>query len=141
MVNWQGQQEWRRNILQPFYNEMIRSLHAAEVPILTGTDTGVEGGLPSQIHRDLELLVEAGLSPYEALEAGTKNAGISVERMGRDGSFGTVEVDQRADLILLEENPLENVSHTRSRVGVMARGQWFTQAELNKIVDEFVATY
>ena len=141
MISWQGQQEWRRNILQPFYKEMIKSLHAAGVPILIGTDTGVEGNVPSDIHRDLELLVEAGLSPYEALEAGTKNAGISVGRIGKDGSFGTVEVGQLANLILLEQNPLGNVSHTRNRVGVMARGQWFTQTELDRLVDEYVATY
>lgn len=85
--------------------------------------------------------MEAGLTPYEALEAGTKNAGISVARMGRDGSFGTVAVGQIADLMLLEENPLQSVSHTQQRLGVMARGQWFTQAELDQLVNAFVATY
>ena len=80
-------------------------------------------------------------SPFEALEAGTKNAAISVERMGGDGSFGTVGIGQRADLILIKENPLENVSHTRHRVGVMVRGQWFTQAELDGLVDDYVASF
>jgi imidazolonepropionase-like amidohydrolase len=61
--------------------------------------------------------------------------------MGRDGSFGTVEMGQQADILLLENNPLENVSHTRDRIGVMARGQWFPQAELDGMVDQFVATY
>ena len=97
--------------------------------------------LPSHIHRELELLVEAGLTPFEALEAGTKNAGISADRMGRDGNSGTVEVGKRADLILLKQNPLDNVGHTRNRIGVMARGQWFTQPELVALVDEYVATY
>lgn len=141
IVKWQGQQEWRRNTLQPFYKEMIINLHKAGVPILIGTDTGVEGGLPSQIHRDLELLVEAGFSPYEALKAGTKNAGISVDKMGKDGNFGTIEVGNRADLILLENNPLENISFTRDRIGVMARGKWFTQDKLYQLVDDFVKTY
>jgi imidazolonepropionase-like amidohydrolase len=141
MVTWQGQQGWRRNTLQPFYKEMIKSLHAAGVPILIGTDTGVEGNVPSDIHRDLELLVDAGLSPYEALEAGTKNAGISVSRMGKDGNFGTIEVGKRADCILLENNPLDNVSNTINRLGVMVRGHWYTQDELDTLVDEFVSTY
>jgi len=66
---------------------------------------------------------------------------MSVARMGRDGSFGTVAVGQIADLMLLEENPLESVSHTQQRLGVMARGQWFTQAELDQLVNVFVATY
>lgn len=62
--------------------------------------------------------------------------------MGRDGSFGTVvAVGQIADLMLLEENPLQSVSHTQQRLGVMARGHWFTQAELDQLVNAFVATY
>lgn len=140
-VNWQGQQDYRRQIAQPFFLALTKALHDGGVPILIGTDVRVEGILPYHIHRELELLVEAGLPPYEALEAGTKNAGISVARMGRDGSFGTVEVGQIADLLLLEENPLENVSHTQQRLGVMVRGQWFTQAELDQGVNAFVATY
>ena len=141
MVNWQGQQEWRRNTLQPFCKEMIQSLHAAGVPILTGTDTGVEGSLPSHIHRDLELLVEAGLSPYEALEAGTKNAGLSVRRMGIIDNFGTIKVGNRADFILIENNPLENVSHTRERIGVMVRGKWYSQQQLDRLVNEYISTF
>ena len=125
----------------PFFMTLTKALHDGGVPLLIGTDIAVEGMVPAHLHRDLELLVEAGLTPYEALEAGTKNAGIAVTRMGRDGSFGTVEVGQRADLILVEGNPLESVSHTRNRIGVMVRGQWFTQAELNGLVDAYVATY
>ena len=141
MVNWQGQQEWRRNTLQPFLERMIQTLNAAGVPILTGTDTGVEGGLPEHIHRELKLLVRAGLSPYEALSAGTKNARLSVNRMGVDDAFGEVVVGQRADLMLLKSNPLENVGATRHRLGVMSRGRWHTQAELDELVSEVVATY
>jgi hypothetical protein len=107
-VNWQGQQDYRHHVAQPFFLALIKALHDGGVPILIGTDVMVEGILPYHIHRELELLVEAGLTPYEALEAGTKNAGISVTRMGRDGSFGTVAVGQIADLILLEENPLQS---------------------------------
>lgn len=140
-VNWQGQHEWRKNVQMPFLIELTKSLHDGAVPLLIGTDMSVEGMVPAHIHRELELLVKAGLTPYEALEAGTKNAGMSVKRMGDDGKFGTVEVGQRADLILLEKNPLENISNTRKRVGVMARGKWFTQAELEKLVDDFVTTY
>jgi imidazolonepropionase-like amidohydrolase len=61
--------------------------------------------------------------------------------MGRDGNFGTVEVDQRADLILLEKNPLDNVSHTRNRIGLMVRGKWYTQEQLDKNVEAYVSTF
>jgi imidazolonepropionase-like amidohydrolase len=107
--------------MQPFLMTMTKALHDAGVPLLLGTDLTVEGMLPSHIHRELELLVEAGLTPFETLEAGTKNAGISVARMGRDGNLGTVDLGQRADLILLVQNPLEDVGRTRNRVGLMAR--------------------
>ena len=141
MVNWQGQQNWRRHTLQPFYARMIRELHAAGVPILTGTDTGVEGALPEHIHRELELLVEAGLSPYEALNTATRNARLSVNRMGVGDAFGEVLVGQRADLILLESNPLENVSATRQRLGVMSQGRWYPLDELNRLVNDVVSSY
>ena len=140
LVNWQGQETWRRDVQMPFFMTLTKALHDGGIPLLIGTDMSVEGMVPAHIHRDLELLVEAGLTPYEALEAGTKNAGISVERMGRDGSFGMVEIGRLANLILLEQNPLENVSHTRSRTGVMVRGQWFRQDELDQLVDDFVGT-
>ena len=73
-------------------------------------------------------------------QAGTKNAGISAQRMGQNDNFGMVAAGQRADLILLEENPLENVSHSRRRLGVMARGRWFIQSELDALVNDYVTS-
>jgi len=136
-----NQGEYRRDVAQPFLSTLIKSLHDEGALILVGTDVGAEGSLPSHIHREVELLVEAGFSNYEALEAGTKNAGIVVERMGRYGNFGTVEVGQRADLILLSENPLENVSATRNRYGVMTNGRWYTQSELDGMLEEYLASF
>lgn len=126
-VDWQGQQEWRRHTMQPYLMKVARALHEAGVPLLLGTDISVEGMLPWHIHRDLELLVEVGLTPFEALQAGTTNAAQSVRRAGRAGDFGVVQVGKRADLLLLKENPLEKISATRQRVGVMARGRWYPQ--------------
>jgi imidazolonepropionase-like amidohydrolase len=141
MVNWQGQQEWRRHTVQPFYERMIRELHAAGVPILTGTDTGTEGALPTHIHRELDLLVRAGLSNFDALSAATTNAELSVRRMGSSDVFGEVSVGQRSDLVLLESNPLDNIRATRQRLGVMSRGRWYPQDELDQLVAEVVASY
>ena len=141
MVNWQGQQDWRRDMVQPFYDRMIRELHAAGVPILTGTDTGTEGALPMHIHRELELLVGAGLSNFDALSAATTNAELSVRRMGRSDIFGKVAAGQRADLLLLESNPLDDIRATRQRLGVMSRGRWYPQDELSQLVAEVIASY
>ena len=142
VTSFAGQGPYRKKEMG-FFKVLIKSLHEAGVTVTVGTDCGwtVEGTLPEHIHRELELLVEAGFSNYEALEAGTKNAGYIVTKMGRDGGFGAVTVGQRADLLLLEENPLEHVSHTRNRMGVMVRGNWYTQSELDALVEDFVASY
>jgi imidazolonepropionase-like amidohydrolase len=138
-VAWQGQQDWRRNVLQPFLKALVKALHEAGVPLLLGTDVSVEGMIPWHLHRDLELLVDAGLTPFEALTAGTKNAALSFTRMGKNGDFGTVEVGKLADLILVEGNPLEDVSATQHRVGVMKRGRWYPKTELDALVTAYVA--
>ena len=141
MITWQGQQDWRRNTLQPFYEQMIQALDAAGVPILAGTDTGTEGALPSHIHRELELLVDAGFSPFEALQTATTNARISVNRMGVADAFGEIIVGQRADFVLLDSNPLLDIRATRQRLGVMSRGRWYPQTELNRLVGDVVDSY
>lgn len=61
--------------------------------------------------------------------------------MGVDDTFGEIVAGQRADLILLESNPLDDDAATRRRLGVMSRGRWYTQAELDSLVAELVASY
>lgn len=138
-----SQGPYRRDLEMPFFKKLLKRLHDEGVVITIGTDTsqGLEGSLVSHIHRELELLVEAGLTTFEALTAGTRNAATIVNRMGKDARFGTVEPGQRADLILLAGNPLEDVSGTRDRLGVVARGRWMPQAELDRMVDDLVASY
>jgi len=142
ITKWKQQGHYRGKELS-FFKTLLKSMQDAGVVITLGTDSArlMEGSLPGNIHRELELLVESGFSHYEALIAGTKNAGIVVKRMGRDGNFGTVKAGQRADLLLLEGNPLEDVSQTRNRIGVMARGKWYTQEQLNQKVDSYVSDF
>ena len=61
--------------------------------------------------------------------------------MGHDGNIGTVEVGQRADLILIENNPLENVSNTRNQIGVMTQGCWYLQSDLDDMLQALVASH
>ena len=122
--------------------ELTKAFNEHGVRLHVGTDVSVEGVVPGySVHRELQLLVEAGLTPFEALTAGTRNPGLTAGRMVGDGDWGTVVAGNRADFILLPNNPLEAVTHTQERLGVMVRGQWFTQTELDNLVDEFVAAY
>jgi len=137
-----GQGAYRRDEIQPFLSALVKALRDAGVPILTGTDAGgfaPEGSIPSDIHRELELLVDAGLTNFEALSAGTRSAGQIAAVMTGEDAHGMVTVGSAADLVLLKANPLENVSATRQRFGVMANGVWYPQKQLDKMVSDYLS--
>jgi imidazolonepropionase-like amidohydrolase len=80
------------------------------------------------------------LSPYQAIEAATRNpAEYFAETLKVSRDFGTVEVGLRADLILLDANPLQSVANLSKRAGVMVRGRWLPETELRKMLEN-VAT-
>ncbi len=136
------QGDYRKNRMQPFLLELTRQMHRAGVTIVIGSDTSSEGMVPGHhLHREMEILVEAGLTPFEALVAGTGNAGSIVSRMGFDGDFGTIGAGMRADMVLLEGNPLEDISSTRKITGVMAGGRWYSRNELDRRLSDFLETY
>jgi len=113
---------------------MTRALHEAGAKLLLGTDCATPYIVAGwSAHRELQLLVEAGLTPYEALRAGTVNAAAYL-----GGDFGTVAVGKRADLVLVEANPLDDVGNAARRVGVMVRGRWLPAAELRKRLEASV---
>ena len=117
---------------------VLGGLHEAGVLLLLGTDSGTGGmGLvPGRsIHDELRILVENGFSPYEALAAGTVNAATVIERMTGNGDFGTIEMGKRADLILVRENPLEDITTILEPLGVMAAGRWYSQETLARLIE------
>jgi len=125
--------------IEDINRQMVAALHKAGAGILLGTDAAQAYHIPGfAIHEELAYLVEAGLSPYEAIEAGTRNAALA---MGKADEFGTVEAGKRADLILLESNPLFDVSNIQKRAGVMVRGRWLGEEQLLSILDELVESY
>ena len=107
---------------------MTRALHEGGAHLLLGTDSYKPTVLPGfALHQELQSFVEAGLTPYEAIRAGTADAAIFLHQ---ENEFGTVATGRRADLLLLEANPLEDVRNISKRAGVMVNGHWLTEAEL-----------
>lgn len=115
-----------------FLFQVTAGLHRAGVRMLAGTDTPLPGIYPGKsLVDELDLLVDAGLSRYDALATATRNAGEFIGTRVRPGMLvGTIAAGSVADLILANENPLNGFSTLRRPLGVMTRGRWFSQAEL-----------
>lgn len=116
---------------------IIGALHEAGAPLLLGTDTTnafVVSGF--SVHEELQSMVDAGLSPYEALRTSTIEAGRAMEE-----DFGTIAIGQRADLLVLNANPFDDVGHASDRVGVMVRGQWHAEDELQERLEAVAVSY
>jgi adenine deaminase len=87
------------------------------------------------VHEELRVLTENGFSPYEAIRTATVNASSAVAAMTGKDDFGTIEIGKRADFILLENNPLDDVANIKNRLGVMAAGRWFDKNETQNMID------
>ena len=106
----------------------VKALHDGGARLLIGTDSGIDV-VPagSTIHAELAEFVAAGLTPYEALRAATYDP---ADYLGALNQFGTVDVGRRADLLLLDRNPLANVGNVRTFRGVIIRGSWVPRSML-----------
>ena len=90
----------------------VKKLHEAGIIIAAGTDSGTPGVVIGKgLHKELELMVEAGLSPMEAIMTGTKNA---ADNLGKGSELGTIEKGKLADMIVVSGNPLKEIGETRS---------------------------
>jgi len=103
---------------------IVGELHRGGVPIVAGTDEGIPG---HSLHREIELYVEAGLTPLEAIQAATI---VPARAMRLQNELGTVEVGKRADLVVLDANPLERISNIRSVRFVVTGGRMYDAADL-----------
>jgi imidazolonepropionase-like amidohydrolase len=118
---------------------ILRALHEGGTHLLLGTDATKPGTLPGySLHEELKNFVAARMTPYEAIRAGTADA---AKFLHQESEFGTVATGLRADSLLVESNPLEDVSNVSKLAGVMANGHWFTEKELTKRLASLRASY
>jgi imidazolonepropionase-like amidohydrolase len=112
-------------------------LREARIPLLLAPDSGgrelcITPGYST--HDALQILTDNGFTPYEAMATSTVNAAQVVEAMTGEGDFGTLQVGNRADLILVARNPLEDVANIRDPLGVMAAGKWYSRETLQRMM-------
>ncbi|HEX2091131.1 MAG TPA: amidohydrolase family protein, partial [Longimicrobiaceae bacterium] len=108
---------------------LLGALNRGGVRILMGTDAPQQFSVPGfSLHRELRRMAEAGMTPWEILRSGTRNVGEYFRNADR---FGTVAVGNRADLLLVDADPLADVGNVSRLSGVMVRGRWVPRAEID----------
>ena len=139
---WRGQNPTTRGDLPRFdlrergkqnvVRRLTRSLQNAGVSLLLGTDASAPGMYPGQSAQiELQELVAAGLTPYQAMATGTRNAGqFLATRLPRGPSIGVIREGNQADLILLKGSPLVDIRNAAGIVGVVTRGHWYAEADI-----------
>lgn len=120
-------------------NKIVKAIYDAGGRVMAGSDTPEWLLLYGYtLHLEMVDLRDAGLSNYAALEAATRNPALF---FGTFNKTGTIEKGKRADLVLLEANPLDDVANTQKRAGVMLKGKYYTQAELNQWLDQIAPCF
>jgi len=124
----------RRQRFVELRRQVVRGLHRAGAGLLVGSDSPqlfmVTG---FAVHREMEALAAAGLPAHAVLEAATRGA---AEYLGESAEWGTVAPGLRADLLLLDADPRQDVRHARAISGVVLRGQWLPRAALDAMLAE-----
>jgi imidazolonepropionase-like amidohydrolase len=118
---------------------ILHALHKGGVRMLFGTDAPQQFSVPGfSIQREIALMLQSGFTAYDILCSGTKNVG---DYFQHKDNFGTVAVGQRADVILVDGNPLEDITNIAKRSGVMVRGRWLPEAEIQERLAKIEALY
>tara|TARA_R110002126_G_scaffold1440_2_gene8266 strand:- start:2097 stop:3485 length:1389 start_codon:yes stop_codon:yes gene_type:complete len=118
---------------------LLSEMNKSGVKILMGTDAPQLYSVPGfSIHRELKLMSKAGMSPYDILVTGTRNVGAYFSTRA---NFGIIAIDKRADLILVDNNPLEDISNLQQISGVMVSGKWMPKSFINEKLASIEASY
>lgn len=114
--------------------KIIGGMHRSGIRLLAGTDCASLYTFPGfSLHEELELFVEAGLSPVEALRTATFNPALF---LGREKELGTVAKGKLADLVLLDANPLEEIRNTKKIHAVILNGKFLRRGDLDNLLRE-----
>lgn len=113
--------------------EVVKAMYDAGVPLLAGTDTasGVYIFPGFSLHEELQRFVAAGLTPLQALQTATLNP---AKFFSMDDRLGTIEKGKLADMVLLDENPLDDIRNTQKIAAVIVNGRYFSRSDLDKIL-------
>lgn len=131
--------EYIRQGFESFQIPFVAEFYRKSGKLLAGTDALIPPTLPgSSLHDELVELVNAGLTPYEALRISCTNSHLSLGEMKQ---AGTIEPGKIANLVLLEENPLDDIAHTRTIVGVITQGRWIPKTQIDERLDEIKGSY
>jgi imidazolonepropionase-like amidohydrolase len=140
---WKNKDDWRLKNRTPEKSaryrmvfqkqlDLVLAMHRAGVKMLAASDAVVWYVVPGfSLHDEMELFVKAGLTPMEALQTATLNPATY---LGLSDMVGTVEEGKKADLVLLEANPLENISNTKKINAVIVGGRLIPKASLEKML-------
>jgi imidazolonepropionase-like amidohydrolase len=116
---------------------VLRALHQAGVVILLGSDAPQQFNVPGfSIHHEMKRMLDAGMTVHDVIESGTASVG---EYFKAQDQFGTIAVGKRADLVLVDANPLQRVENMSRRSGVMVRGRWLPQSEIEAKLAQIAA--
>ncbi|MEP0984859.1 amidohydrolase family protein [Ekhidna sp.] len=114
--------------------QVIKSLHESGYGLLLGSDAPQVFNVPGfSIHHELNAIIDVGLTPLESIQTGTINP---AKFFNMEGQFGEIIEGASADLILLETNPLEDISNLRNPAGVMVRGIWLDRKTIDRRLEE-----
>ncbi|MBT6812477.1 MAG: amidohydrolase family protein [Anaerolineae bacterium] len=116
-----------------FQRPFTKALYEKGIKLMTGTDVLIPVNLPGfSLHDELQEFVDVGLTPYEALRTSTTHP---VDYLGELDDTGTLEIGKRAELVLLEANPLDDIANAKKIMGVLCIEQWLDREEIQGRMD------